>query len=200
MTKQELAPVNDLAMSPELAALPTAKMRAFVDCLFEQDGGGKLLKPTAAARASGYAGDSHQLNSIAQRLVKDPRITAAIKAETQRRIRNLGPDALAALTHIMGDWTHKDRLKAVNVVLERVDPVAQKIDVQHTHVVDHTKTALEHLKRLKDLGVSREVLVREFGEIGLARWEGMLAQEQTAPQVIDAEFTEVSEVEDWEKQ
>lgn len=200
MNKELDIAADDLAMSPEMAALPTAKQRAFVDCLFSVDGRGTVLTASAAARAAGYAGDAHALNSAAQKLLKDPRICAAIKAETQRRIRTLGPEALQALTQIMGDWTHKDRLKAVNVVLERVDPVATKIDVSHTHVIDHTKTALEHLKRLKDLGVGRDVLIREFGEIGLARWEEMLAREQAleAPRVIEGDFVEVRATEAWE--
>ena len=199
MNNKELAPVDDLAMSAELAALPTAKMRAFVECLFIQDGGGKVLSKAAAARAAGYAGDSHQVSAAAQKLLKDPRVTAAIKAELQRNIRNLAPDALATLQAIMGDINSKDRLKAVNIILSRVDPEITKVDVSHTHTVNHTETALAHLKRLRDLGVGRDVLVREFGEIGLARWEAMLAQEGLpAPQtdVVDADF-EV--VEEWEQ-
>ena len=152
MNNKELAPVDGLAMSAELAALPTAKMRAFVECLFVQDGGGRALSKAAAARAAGYAGDSHQVSAAAQKLLRDPRVTAAIRAELQRNIRNLAPDALATLQHIMGDINSKDRLKAVNIVLERVDPVATKIAVSHTHTVNHTETALAHLKRLRDLG------------------------------------------------
>ena len=196
MTKQQVAPVDDLAMSPELAALPSAMQRAFVESLFSTDGKGKLLAKAAAARAAGYAGDGHQLNAMAQKLLKDPRVTAAIRSEVQRRIRTLGPEAVQSLTEIAGDPVHKDRLKAVNVILERIDPVATKIDVSHTHVIDHTKTALEHLKRLRDLGVGRDVLIREFGEIGLARWERLLAQE--AKPIVDAEFTEINGRESWE--
>jgi phage terminase small subunit len=195
MSKQP-AQVDELAMSPELAALPSAMQRAFVESLFAVDGKGKLLAKAAAARAAGYAGDPHQLKAMAQKLLRDPRVTAAIRSEVQRRIRTLGPEAIAALSEIAGDETHKDRLKAVNVILERIDPVATKIDVSHTHVIDHTKTALEHLKRLRDLGVSRDVLVREFGEIGLARWENLLAQE--AKPMVDAEFTEINGRESWE--
>jgi len=198
MTKDLVAVADDLAMSPEMAALPTSKQRAFVDCLFSVDGRGELLGASAAARAAGYSGDAHQINSAAQKLLKDPRICAAIRAETQRRIRNLGPEALKALTQIMGDWTHKDRLKAVNVVLERIDPVATKIDAHVTHeVVDYRQEALEQLRALRALGVSREKLEELFGYTGLAVLERQL--EGAKSPVIDAEFIEVRYQEDWEE-
>jgi phage terminase small subunit len=191
MSKTAVVPVeDDLAMSPELAAL-TTKQRAFVECLFAGDGSGRLLAKAAAARAAGYSGDPHQLNSMAQKLCRDPRVQAAIRAETQRRIRSLGPEAIQALTEIVSDITSKDRLKAVNVILERLDPVATKIEANVTHqIVDHRKDALGQLRALQALGVAREKLEELFGYTGLGILEKQLtAEDAKAP--IDVQYTEV---------
>ena len=107
-----------------------------------------LLRPPQPGRPATRGRASTSING--PKLLKDPRVTAAIRSEVQRRIRTLGPEAVQSLTEIAGDPVHKDRLKAVNVILERIDPVATKIDVSHTHVINHTKTALEHLERLRD--------------------------------------------------
>jgi hypothetical protein len=202
MPKTAVVPVeDDLAMSPELAAL-TTKQRAFVECLFAGDGSGRLLAKSAAARAAGYSGDPHQLNSMAQKLLKDPRIQAAMRAETQRRIRNLGPEALKALTEIMHTPGHKDQLKSVNIVLERLDPVATKIDAHVTHeIVDHRKDALVQLRALKTLGVARERLEELFGYTGLGILEKQLAAED-AKAPIDVDYTEVQpdEIDEFEEE
>jgi hypothetical protein len=159
--------------------------------LFAGDGSGRLLAKAAAARAAGYSGDAHQLNSMAQKLLKDQRVVAAIKAETARRIRSLGPEAIQALTEIMHTPGHKDQLKAVNVVLERIDPVATKIDAHVTHeIVDHRKDALGQLRALKALGVAREKLEELFGYTGLGILEKQLAAED-AKAPIDVDFKEV---------
>lgn len=200
MTKQDLVPADDLAMSPQMAALPTTRQRAFVTCLFEVDGRGDVLSAAACARAAGYAGDAHQVSAAAQKLLQDPRIQAAIKAETQRHLHSLGPKALQHLQAIMGDRTHKDQFKAVNVILERVDPTVQKIDAHVTHeVVDHRRDALNELRALIALGVSQGKLEELFGYTGLQALQRQLAEDTKAP-IIDAEYTEVptEPVEDWE--
>src|SRR5271170_5482707 len=113
---KDIVPVAEEGLSPELAALPSEKMRAFVDALLQQDGNGKLLAASAAIRTAGYqCGGSHEASSLASKMLRDSRITAAIRAETQRRLRSLGPEAIAGLKDIVGDKFHKDRLKAVNV-------------------------------------------------------------------------------------
>src|SRR5262249_53474312 len=84
--------------------------------------------------------------------------------------------------------------KAVQAVLERLDPTVQKVEVEHTHHIDHDTEALNQLRTLKALGVARDKLVEVFGEIGLDRFEKQLALEDKST-VVDAEFTEVKEEE-----
>jgi phage terminase small subunit len=201
MNNKQLVTADDFAMSPEMAALPTAKQRAFVDSLFEIDGRGQPLTAAAAARAAGYSpdGDSHAHNSAAQKLVKDPRVQAALQAEARRRARFLSPEALQAIKEIIGDRYHKDRLKAAHLILERVDPTVQRVDAHVTHeVVDHKRDAIDQLRTLKALGVAREKLEELFGFSGLPALERQLV-EQEARRPIDAEFVELRE-EDWENE
>jgi phage terminase small subunit len=191
MTKQDLVLADDLAMSPQMAALPTARQRAFITCLFEVDGRGDVLSAAACARAAGYAGDAHQVSAAAQRLLADPRIQLAIQSETQRRIRSLGPKALQHLQAIMGDRTHKDQYKAVAAILNRVDPEVTKLDAHVTHeVIDHRADALNELRALIALGVAREKLEEMFGYTGLLALERQLAEGDKGA-VVDAEFTEI---------
>jgi phage terminase small subunit len=191
MTKQDLVLADDLAMSPQMAALPTARQRAFITCLFEVDGRGDVLSAAACARAAGYAGDAHQVSAAAQRLLADPRIQLAIQSETQRRIRSLGPKALQHLQAIMGDRTHKDQYKAVAAILNRVDPEVTKLDAHVTHeVIDHRADALNELRALIALGVAREKLEEMFGYTGLLALERQLAEGDNGA-VVDAEFTEI---------
>ena len=152
-----------------MAALPTERQRTFVRCLFEVDGRGDVLSAAACARAAGYTGDPHQVSSAASKLLADPRIQAAIKAETQRHLHSLGPKALQHLQAIMGDRAHKDQFKAVNVILERLDPTVTEMDAHVTHeVVDHRRDALNELLRVDSArGRAREKLEELFGYTGL---------------------------------
>jgi len=59
-------------------------------------------------------------------------------------------------------------------------------------VEDHTKAAVEDLRRLKAIGVPRSELLATFGEIGLARYERLLANE---PKVIEHQPAPVGAVE-----
>ncbi len=146
-----------------------------------------------AARLAGYTETSpHNLNSIAQDLLNRQRVIDLISEITRKTIRTSAPQAIAAVHEIMGDPEHRDRLKAANLVLERIDPTIQRLDVNVKHeVVDRDKEMVNYLRKLKALGVSREKLEEELGYSDLPRYERLLMLEDAAKsgaQTIEGEY------------
>lgn len=121
-------------------------------------------------------------------LLGRPHIKEAVIALSNRSMRMLAPKAIEAVSDILEMTHHKDRLKAASMVLDRTDPSVQKVDVQHTHKIDATKESIEFLKHLKANGAPREMLVKEFGALGLEYYESLLAKEDEA---IEGEFVEL---------
>jgi hypothetical protein len=144
-----------------------------------------------AARLSGFGESStpHVLNSLVQALLSQQRIIDLIVEVTRKQIRSSAPEALAAVREIIGDPTHRDRLKAAQVVLERVEPTMQRVDVNVKHeIVDRDGEAVAYLRKLKSLNVSREKLEEELGFSDLPRYERLLELEdakRAAAPVID---------------
>jgi hypothetical protein len=151
-----------------------------------------------AARLSGFGADStpHVLNSLVQALLSQQRIIDLIVEVTRKQIRSSAPEALAAVREIIGDPTHRDRLKAAGMILERIEPTMQRIDVSVKHeVVDRDGEAVAYLRKLKELNVSREKLEEELGFSALPRLERLLELEDAkrAAPVIDAEYAVVED-------
>jgi hypothetical protein len=153
----------------------------------------------AAARLAGYGKNSTPtvLNGTIQDLLRKPRVIDLI-AEVTRKIMHgrMAPHALAAVQEIIANPEHKDRLKAANLVLERIDPTVQRLDVNVRHeVIDRDKEAVAYLRKLQALGVSREKLVLELGYSDLPRYERLLALEDAskATPVIDGDYAVVDE-------
>jgi hypothetical protein len=148
-----------------------------------------------AARLAGFGKDStpHVLNSIAQTLLAQQRITDLIVEVTRKQIRSSAPEALTAVREIIADPDHRDRLKAAQTILERVEPTMQRIDVSVKHeVVDRDGEAVAYLRKLKELGVSRSKMEDELGYSDLPRYERLLELEdakRAAAPVIDAEYS-----------
>lgn len=191
--KKSVAPF-ETAMGPAMASLANDRQRAFVDALFTVPPGHGAM--AAAARVAGYEQSTpHVLTATANRLMRDPKIQNAIAEETKRRLRAAGPAAVIAIEQIIADPSHRDRLKASMAVIERHDPVAQRIEgkIEHTHVIDHEAEALNQLRTLRALNVAHEKLVEVFGAFGLERLEARLAlQDQSAAPIVDAEFVEIA--------
>jgi phage terminase small subunit len=192
-------PDDTRGLGPAMKAL-TPKHRRFVIALFEFPK--RHGRVAAAARAAGYGLDSDP-DSVAvmgHQISHREDVQKAIAEFALKRVHVNAPDAVAAFEQIMSDPLHKDRLKAASGYLERITPTVQKVEVTHEVVVDHKRDALEHLKHLKSIGATREMLEREFGYSGLGYYEDLLAKEEAAKlPVVDAEFTEVDEV-DWSKE
>ena len=150
-----------------------------------------------AARLAGFGENStpHVLNSLVQGLLREPRIIDLISEVTRRQIRTAAPEALAAVREIIADPEHRDRLKAANVILERIEPTMQRVDVHVKHeTIDRNAEAVAYLRKLKALGVSREKLEAELGYSDLPRYERLLALEDAKKAaVIDADYTVIEE-------
>jgi phage terminase small subunit len=151
-----------------------------------------------AAKLAGYGKDStsHVLNSIAQDLLSKDRVINLIQEVTKKQIRSHAPEAIAAVVDMIRDPNARDRLKAANVILERIEPTMQRLDVHVKHeVIDRDAEAVAYLRKLKALGVSREKLEEELGYSDLPRYERLLeledARKGAAP--IDAEYTVIAD-------
>lgn len=192
-----LAPVENLS---EVMAALTPMQRAFVDQLFEvKPGHGHL---TRAARAAGYGENStnETLARIANKLVHNPKVQAAIQEITRKSISRLGPAAVHAIEDIVNDPTGKERLKAARTILEHVAPATQyhQHDVAVT-VVNQDKETISAIRKMLALGMSREQIETQFGAFGAERYFARIeAEDREKANVIEGEFSVVeAEPEDW---
>ena len=194
-TLPEPMPVVDgTSWGPAMAALPSDRHRAFVLALYQVPPG--YGSRVAAAKMAGFGSSKSTPSSwasIASRLSGDERIQAAIYEEDCKRIRSSAPRAIRALENMLEDSMHKDHARAVAMTLDRIHPIEtrQVVDVTH-RVDDHLVETLHHLRYLKSLNVSREVLEREFGFTGLGRYERLLALEDAKTKVVEGKPAPVS--------
>ncbi len=164
-----------------IEAACTARERRFVHWLFQLPP--KYGFKVQAARLAGYGKNStpNTLTEIVGDLLKKQRVVDLITEITRKMVRTSAPQAVAVVHEIMADPEHRDRLKAANVVLERLDPTVQRLDVNVKHeVVDRDKEMVNYLRKLKALGVSREKLEEELGYSDLPRYERLLMLEDAA--------------------
>jgi len=151
----------------------------------------KLAGYGRVARNGEKPSTPHVLNSIAQDLLNRQRVVDLISEVTRKQIRSAAPEAIAAVREIIGDSEHRDRLKAAQTILERIEPTIQRHDVHVRHeIIDRDAEAVAYLRKLKALGVEREKLEQELGYSDLPRYERLLELEEmknSAP-VIDAEY------------
>jgi hypothetical protein len=127
---------------PRLLSLPTEKMRRFVEALYSDEapakGDGLLI---FAAREAGYgntAGTSTNkaLSVIANRLIHDSRVQAAIIEYSHAAVRAISPEAVRAVRDLIRDGEPRVlRLKAAVAVLDRVVP----IETRHTVTVEDNR-------------------------------------------------------------
>jgi hypothetical protein len=184
-------------LGPAMRALPNDHWRAFCYALVTGPGGhGKY---TAAARAAGLGKNSTPANlgKFAWQLAHDSRMIAAVAEMAQKYLRGAHPEAVNALHNMIRDPQHRDHGRAVLALLDRVDPVVSKQNIEVTHrILDPDQEALEELQALRQLGTSREKLLELFGGNGLARLERLeaadLGRRADAAKVIDGEVIEVS--------
>jgi len=188
-------------LSPEMRALPNDAWRTFCLWLVQNPagrGGTSYGRYADAARAAGFGQNSNAANlgKLAWKMAHDDRMIAALAVETRRVLRAAYPEAVNAALRIIRDPEHKDHARLVSQFVDRADPVTVKQDIQVTHrVVDPDQEALEELRALRHLGVTRDVMIQTFGGNGLARLERLEAVDNarraSEARIIDGEYSEV---------
>jgi hypothetical protein len=190
-------------LGPAMRALPNDRWRAFVEFYVlgtltnkARDNYGAQAE---AVRKAGFGGPKTKPSTLAQigwKLMRDDRIIAAVAEESRKLLRSGAPEAVRALRNMVNDPAHKDHARAVGMVLDRMDPVTthQHIDVIHKHV-DPDQEALEELRALRQLGVTREKMLETFGYNGLDRLERLEATDNVRraqeAKIIDGDAVEV---------
>jgi hypothetical protein len=122
------------------------------------------------------------------------RIVAAISEEARKIIRVGHPGAVNELLAIMHDRDEKaaDRLRAIDMVLGRSDPVETRHSMEVVHkVIDPDVEALEELRAARALGATPDKLRELFGGNGLARLERLEAQHAASAKLIEGEAIEI---------
>jgi phage terminase small subunit len=174
----------------------SAQQQDFVRALLMQKPG--YGAPTRAARQAGYGRGSKPstLSKMAHQMTRNPRIVAAIAEEAKKIVRGIGhADAVNALLALVRNPEAKDHARAVSEILARVDPIVSKqfIDVTH-RAIDPDQEALEELRAARELGATREKLIKIFGGNGLDRLEALEAADNMRrsnnAKVIDAKIVE----------
>lgn len=159
----------------------TPKMRRFVDSLLVSDG----VNFTRAALDAGYSQNSMEALAVtAHRLAHDTRIQAAIQEETARRLKSGQLMASRVLIDIAKNESvePKDRLKAVNSILDRTGHSAVQ---KHETTVKHTMDEGEIVGRITQLCTLMGLDARKM--IGRTLQIEGQAEEITEPEQYDAE-------------
>lgn len=162
-------------LGPAMKAL-NEKQRAFVVALIECGG----MNYTRAALAAGYGNGKSECAAVtANRLAHDDTILEAIHEEAHRRLRSGSIMSVQTLLDIANDATaeNKDRLKAVEMILNRAGMPAMTEHHVHVKHTDNTEVAM----------IARIKLLAEKQGLDPAKLLG------SAGVTIDAEFKEVKD-------
>jgi hypothetical protein len=185
-------------LGPAMRALPNDQWRSYVYHLVTQKPGHGAL--TRAARAAGFGKNSTPTNlaKLAWHMSRDERLIAAVAEESKKVLRLGHPEAVAALLNMVRDPDHRAHHNAVLAIIDRTDPIVGRQQVEVTHrIVDPDQEALEELRALRQLGVSREKMIETFGGNGLARLERLeaadMATRAETAKMIDAKVIEVQD-------
>lgn len=136
-------------MGPAMKAL-TEKQRAFVVAYFHT---GSRMKATAAAGYAMGTPDSSQGRVMAWQVWHSAKVQAAIKEfASENVLSTLVPMAMKAWEEIIDDPSHKDRAKAVGMVLDRTGMHA-KMETVHTVTENREERVLKIIRICKELGM-----------------------------------------------
>ncbi len=177
------AVLEDVELGPACQRLGAKRLRFAAALVFEVTSGKDAA--VAAGKIAGYA------DSTARALARDKHIVAAVEELARQRLTLDVPLALDTLRDAMGERFGKDKVKAAQILLDRVLPTKQEIKVETT-VIDRTQQSIDYLAHLIAKGASEEMLLNEFGPAGLERHRKMLeAREKAKP--IDVSFEVIEE-------
>jgi hypothetical protein len=145
-----------------------------------------------AARAAGFKeSNAANLGKMAHQLAHNEGIKLAVQELARTRVELAAPLVAEKYIALLQNENAREHGRAVMAGIDRLVPITttQKIDVTH-RIVDPDTEALEELAALRQLGVSREVMIQNFGGNGLARLEKLEAAELSrradAAKIIDA--------------
>jgi hypothetical protein len=185
-----------MATRPQTERPLTTRERVYIEKYMEL-GGGKGVG-TQAALAAGFKPSYAPIAS--HRMLRRPIVVHEIERRQKIRLRTLVPKAVDVVEQILDTEDHKDRLKAANQILNRVDPLL--VGVAHQHAVNVTvrsgdQIGLGMLRRLRELGAPREMIEKMVGHNALPALEERLdSGEESEPTpesgpVIDGEVLAV---------
>lgn len=103
-----------------------------------------------AARKAGYGNSADSQAVTASRMLRQPRILAALREVADRRLKSGAILAASAIVEIANDPLHRDRFKAATELLNRAGLVVEGIS--RVIVEDH-RTVEEIERRVRDLAV-----------------------------------------------
>lgn len=135
---------------------------------------------TEAARLAGFSDpgkDSSAIRVRAHECMHRERVIEAIEEVARKEFRGLIAPALFATRAMITNKDHPDHAKTVQSMLSRLgfgEHTSVDLNVSGEVRLNHTDQALQDLRTLMDLGVSREKLIEVFGFSGLTRYEKML--------------------------
>lgn len=155
-TAPDIAEQDRTEWGPAMAALPNDRQRAFVVALYDEEaprkGDGLLIY---AARAAGYGtatSSTKSLGVIANRIVHDGRVQAAIVEHSRSVLRAVPPEAIRALKELIRDPKARDHARAIAMVIDRTDPVATlttlRIEDTRPPAPEITQKVLERIDEL----------------------------------------------------
>jgi phage terminase small subunit len=165
-----MPPLDELG--PKMRALKKDQWRQFVWAYMLTGGRG-----SDAALAAGYT--KGNATYTANRLLQNPDIEEAIRECNWRALNNSVVEAVLALREVVADPTHKDRIKAADMILARTGFIAQTGQQQTvTHQLDQKQV--------------NEMITKLAGELGLdpAKLLGQSASPKKIPKslpIIDLE-------------
>jgi phage terminase small subunit len=132
-----------------------------------------------AAKKAGYRSQSDKgLGMIATRLMQNPRIIAALQAETRRRTAMLLPKAVRSMEALLDNPSRADHFKAVQLIHKTAFEEVRKKEAIDM-AVDSISNRQAKMERIRELA-------RKHGVTDLSRYLGLEASVQ------DAEFKEVT--------
>jgi phage terminase small subunit len=163
-----------------MGALPP-KERQFVLLLFEGKSGAQAAREAGYGRPDSTAGT---MARIALRTRSRDRVILAIQEMQKKLIRSHGATAVRTVVDIMNNTTHKDQLKAANLILARTDPEIVKTETQVT--VEHKLNAHDRLEL-------RALLIEMGADPAMVDAHPLLRIEDRS-KIVDVEFTELPSI------
>lgn len=130
---------DDTELGPAMQAL-SERQRAFVIAMLEHPG----ISQTRAAELAGYQNSEGGMRVQGHILAHHPKVQAAIREETGKRLNSLSLLAANVMADVMlsEDAPLKEKLKAAAAVLDRTGfAAAQNINVNKT-ITDHSGQAI----------------------------------------------------------